>query len=92
MIEIDDETAYVCTARKKMRIAELLEHRASRRSNRDFTDKIQNKVSSALEIRSVRGLPAREMLYSILFISPFFTPASGKTHIATTMKTAVTIM
>jgi hypothetical protein len=26
------------------------------------------------------------------FTSPFFTPASGKTHIATTMKTAVTIM
>jgi hypothetical protein len=29
--------------------------------------------------------------YFTFFKSPFLTPASGKTHIATTMKTAVTI-
>jgi len=30
--------------------------------------------------------------YLALLLSPFLTPASGKIHMATTMKTAVTMM
>lgn len=58
--------------RKKRRIAERLKDRLSRCSNRDFTDKIQSKVSLALETGSSRGWL---LIYQVRHVSrqPFNT-------------------
>ena len=44
----------------------------------------------------IRPFRERQMIeystYLALLLSPFLTPASGKIHMATTMKTAVTMM